>query len=87
MPLCFGSQCLASVDETKIPEGQEEKAVEVLKEYVQFVNSIENDSIRAKVEEQLGRKIILMRMAVSVENFAAEFTPVACDHLVSKTSR
>lgn len=58
-----------------------------MKEYVDFVNSLENDAIRRKVEQELGRKIILLRMAISVENFSSELAPTACDHLVTRTDK
>lgn len=70
------------LDETKIPEGEEQVAVDTLREYVEFVNSVENDRIQRKVESQLGRKIIVLRMALSIENFSVHFMPVACDRLV-----
>ncbi len=70
-------------DETQIPPGKEKMAVQTLREYVAFVNSVENDRIQRKVEAQLGRKIIVLRMALSVENFSLHFTPMACDRMVS----
>lgn len=71
------------LDETQIPPGQEKNAVQTLREYVSFVNSVENDRIQRKVEAQLGRKIIVLRMALSIENFSLHFTPMACDRMVT----
>lgn len=54
----------------------------MLREYIQFVNCVENDRIQRKVESQLGRKIIVLRQTLSIENFAVHIAPIACDRLV-----
>ena len=74
---------ISGLDETTIPEGEEKPIVDMLREYVEFVNSVENDRIQRKVEDQLGRKIILLRMQLSLDNFSSSFSPVACDRLVA----
>lgn len=54
----------------------------MMREYIEFVNSVENDRIQRKVESQLGRKIIVIRQTLSIENFAVHFAPMACDRMV-----
>lgn len=73
-------------DTTEIPPGKEKPAVDTLEEYVRFVNSFEHDRIQRKVEDQLGRKIILIRMALSIDNYSAHFTPLACDRLLTNVN-
>lgn len=64
------------------PEAQA-KAVDSLREYVNFINSIEDVRIRRKTEAQLGQKVLQLRQALSIDRFSEKFgLVVATDRLV-----
>lgn len=75
----------ASSDNTKIPEGEGHDAIALLQDYIKLINSIEDERIREKVDTELGRKIIHMKMMLSVENFGVEIAPIAGDRLIPTT--
>lgn len=71
------------VDDTKITPELEGSALGMITEYMEFATSFENDRIARKVESQLGKKIVIVRSALSIENFSAHVAPIACDTLVT----
>lgn len=71
-------------NDTAMESGQEKGAVNVLKEYVEIVNKIEDREIRRKIEMELGRKMVLMRQVLSIANFSKDVAPIAGDRIVTK---
>lgn len=74
------------IDNTKMSKQLEESALKMITEYMEFATSFENDRIARKVESQLGKKIIIVRSAMSIENFSAHVAPIACDTLVTDSN-
>jgi hypothetical protein len=64
-----------------------ENASKALEEYISFANSIENGRIRRKAEAQLGRRAVQLRQVLSVDQFAVNYAPIACDHLDVSATR
>lgn len=81
MLLCL-SQTLKWKDETSLKPENQKRIADSIHDYADFVNAIENNRVRRKVESQLGRKAIQLRQVLSVDQFSVDFYPVACDHLV-----
>lgn len=76
-----------TTDDTAMPEGGADAASQTLSEYVDFVNGLENQDIRKKVENELGRKIIVLKMVLSAENFSARFGSIAGGEFVTNTKK
>lgn len=74
-------------NDTAMPEGGADAASQTLSEYVDFVNGLENQDIRKKVENELGRKIIVLKMVLSAENFSARFGSIAGGEFVTNTKK
>ncbi|CAN8064721.1 unnamed protein product [Agarophyton chilense] len=74
-------------DNTQIPPHGADQALNMINDYVRLVNSLKPDDkpIKRKIEQELGRKIILVKMLLSADNFSAIMVPVAGDHLVTRT--
>lgn len=72
------------VDNIEIPEDKVQPTLQTMKEYMEFVESVENDRVARKIEAQLGRKVLILRMALSIENFSVHFAPVAGDRMLVK---
>lgn len=68
-----------------MPKGGADVTVKVLEDYVSFVNSLDDEEVRRKVEEELGRKMVVLKMVLSVPNFAGTIAPVASDRIVTDT--
>lgn len=77
--------CLLELDHVTIKEEDAEPAERTLTEYIDFVNGLENRDVKKKVEHELGRKAIMLKMVLSVENFSAKFGPIAGGDFVTKT--
>lgn len=73
------------LDHVTVKEGETELAERTLTEYIDFVNSLENRDVKKKVEHELGRKAIMLKMVLSAENFSAKFGPIAGGDFITKT--
>lgn len=80
------SSCLhPRIDNPEIPEGREQEALQMLKDYVKFVSAVDNPDVKRKLIRELGGKMILIKMLLSVENFSAIIAPVASDRIMTET--
>lgn len=70
-----------------MPEGGADDAASTIEEYVDFVNGLENKAVRKKVEHELGRKIVVLKMVLSAENFSVRFSLVAGGDIVTDTKK
>lgn len=73
------------IDNTKIPEGEGDEAIALLRDYIAFMNKVEDERIRNKIEMELGRKMVHIKMTLSIENFSVEIAPLAGDHIIPVT--
>jgi LPS O-antigen subunit length determinant protein (WzzB/FepE family) len=72
-----------NADDTALSPEDADRAEKTLDEYIEFVNSIENNRVRRKVEAQLGRKAVQLRQVLSIDGFSIKAMPVATDHIVT----
>lgn len=70
-----------------MPEGGADDASRTLEEYIDFVNGLENKDVRKKVEHELGRKIVVLKMILSAENFSVKFRPIAGGDFITNTKK
>ena len=70
-------------DITTIKEGETDEAFQMIREYVQFVNAVEDKRIREKLERDLGNKIVQLKMIYSVENFSIEVMPLVANNVLT----
>lgn len=69
----------------QVKEGDMDAAEQTLSEYIEFMNLLESDDVRKKVEHELGRKVIMLKMVMSAENFSSKFGPIAGGDFITKT--
>lgn len=62
-------------------------AIEVLRDYVALMGSLEDESIQDKVDLELGRKMVHLKSMLSMENFSVEIAPIAGDRLLPETPK
>lgn len=74
-------------DNTEIPEGEGDDAIGLLRDYIAFMNKVEDEEIRNKIELELGRKMVHIKLCLSVENFGLEIAPVAGDRILPMTPK
>lgn len=55
--------------------------MQMLRDYVAFVNCLQVKDVRKKVESELGRKMVVLRMVLSVDDFSSQVAPIAGDHI------
>lgn len=60
-----------------VKEGDMDAAQDTLLDYGKFLAKIQDKDVRRKTENELGRKIIFLKMVLSAENFSAKFGCVA----------
>ncbi|PXF46604.1 hypothetical protein BWQ96_03593 [Gracilariopsis chorda] len=72
-------------DNPEIPENGAKQALQILDDYGRLVAAIEDKHISRKLQDELGRKMVLVKMLLSVDNFSAVVYPVAGDRLVTST--
>eukprot|EP00179_Madagascaria_erythrocladioides_P019901 CAMPEP_0198352560 /NCGR_PEP_ID=MMETSP1450-20131203/107679_1 /TAXON_ID=753684 ORGANISM="Madagascaria erythrocladiodes, Strain CCMP3234" /NCGR_SAMPLE_ID=MMETSP1450 /ASSEMBLY_ACC=CAM_ASM_001115 /LENGTH=162 /DNA_ID=CAMNT_0044058597 /DNA_START=44 /DNA_END=532 /DNA_ORIENTATION=- len=53
-----------------------------LSEYSGFLQTLGQGPIAAKVQTELGQKLVHLRQTTHIPDFAAKFSPIACDHMV-----
>lgn len=73
------------LDNTQVPEGGCDDTIALIRDYIKLMNTVEDERIRAKLETELGRKMMHLKMAISVENFSVEIAPLACDRIIPVT--
>lgn len=70
-----------------MPEGGAEETSQTIREYVDFVNGLENKEVKKKVKDELGGKIVVLKMVLSAENFSVKFSPVAGGDFITDTKK
>lgn len=70
-----------------MPEGGADEASQTINEYIEFVTGLENKEVKKKVEYELGRKIVFLKMVLSAENFSVKFRPIAGGDFITDTKK
>lgn len=68
----------------KLKKDVVDDALQALEDYPKFVESIEPDRVRRKVESELGAKMVQLRQSIQVPEFSSKFSAVATDHIVTR---
>lgn len=74
-------------DNTEIPEGKGEETLELFRDYIAFMDTIEDERIKNKVEVEWGRKMMHLKMFISMENFSVKIAPLAGDSILPVTPK